>query len=292
MFAFLRPHPDTAQSLTRLAVFAIAILAVFQPWNEASAAPQNHEDIASLAAVRRLYLEDEGNTVPKLPIDLEVVIYHIDREWNLFFVGDPTGTVLLNVDWRFAPYGLRQGEHIRIEGYTITGKVMPLIKARKITRIPEKSINPIPLGPRVDLEHFNSFEYDCTEARMDVQVDAVYKMHDRTFLQGLSNGRVVRTVIPKNLERYTPDEILGATIRINGILASMPRDESAAPSHFVIFADSDRTFSIIEPPTRPLPDAKYLNIGEIVSAVSAGKLPRVAISPRPVSPFPVRRMEI
>ena len=250
----------------------IAILTIVQPWNEASAAPQNHEEIGSLAAVRRLYLDDQRKSIPELPVDLEVEIYYIDREWNLFFVGDPTGTLRVKVDWRFAPYGLRQGEHIRITGHTNPGKVMPFIKAQKISRIPEKSINPIPLGPRVDLKRFDTFRDDCAAARVELEVSAVYKMHDRTFLQGLSGGRVLRTVLPKNLERYTPDEILGATIIVNGVLASMPREESADHSNFVVFANTDRSFSIIEPPARPLPDAQYLNIGEIVSGGSTGEL--------------------
>ncbi len=262
--------PKTTQALSRLALLA-GIWITLHCSSNGSEIEQNHENIGSIAAIRRLYLEDQGETIPQLPVDLEAVIHFVDAEWNIIYASDPTGSIFVKIDWRFAPHGLEQGERIRIQGHTSPGDMMPIVTARKIIRSSKKRLHRTPPGTLIKLENYDSFQHDSSAVSIEVTVNSTYQAHGHTYLDGLSDGLLIRTAIPRDFDRYDPSELLGATILVNGILKSQIKEKWSDHEYFLLFASSDHTFSIVAPSPSPLRPATHYEIGDITAPESAAK---------------------
>ena len=177
----------------------------------AAALPPGEEKLPVLTAteqVRKLAIEQADS---EYPVRLRGVVTYYDGAWQMFFVQDKTGGILVNCGKvRFSG---QAGHLVEIEGVTDAGSFTPLVVATQL-KVLEKAALPLPRP--VSYGDLAAGQQDCQWVEVEGVVRSVSEETGRLTLKlGLKRASLKAHIL--DYPKTNRLSLIGGTVRVQGV---------------------------------------------------------------------------
>ncbi len=169
------------------------------------------------------------------PVAITATVTFADPIWRTIYAQDATGGVLIRLD---TPADLRVGERLQIDGITDAGDPLPLVIARRVTRLGTDSLPlPKPFVASRALQHLDDAD------RMDV---AGVIQHVDTDAPGhlvaefvAFDGTPFHVTVAGHWQQPLPKALVNAQVRVSGVLARLIQTEPQTRVLHLLVPDGD-----------------------------------------------------
>ena len=171
------------------------------------------------------------------PVSFDAVVTYSDPNWESLFVQDSTGGVYVSLrNGELHKYKeLRAGDHVHIEGHATEGDFAPLVDEARI-KVMERG-KPLPPDPELALPKIFSGQHDAEWAGVSGTIQSTNLNSSGHLLLNINTGpkQLSAQIPPRHLNGNRPGRLIGATVRVNGVLAALAnnRDQLIGVKIFV-----------------------------------------------------------